>query len=463
MMSIKTLAFIINIIYITFISCSYLSKSIDRRIINNNINVTNTTELTELKISRSDSLNERKSYTSSKKKNFASLNLQKDIEYIGNIYIGTPRKKMTVSFDTALNVSWLPYIECENCKLNTERYSPYSSRSEKYLYEIKNISKPYTSGFVEGFVYKETISINYEGKSFFGYPLYRLTSDYFKFVSVYNEVNLEERISDGVIGLGINNEKDYYYSIIRISNEINYPSFSFYILENKNIYRLYFGDILCNYYVYNLFENHIQECQVKQDALYWECNPSSGVKLISSNKTYNDTIFQTNSSVIFDSGISNTIIPNNDFMKIFNFLSLGHNCTIDINGQILCKCLNKDEFGRMELNFDDYNKFMIFFNNNIEYNINNGFQCLFKIKKGILNDTWILGESVFKGNLINFSMKDRKISFVQNITQIIQNNKIKKSHWFSKTMSFLKYLLLIIAISVVIIIIIIIFVIYITS
>ena len=370
---------------------------------------------------------------------------------------------MTVSFDTALNVSWLPYFECENCKLNTERYNPYSSRSEKYLYEIKNISKPYTSGFVEGFVYKETISINYEGKSFFGYPLYRLTSDYFKFVSVYNEVNLEERISDGVIGLGINNEKDYYYSIIRISNEINYPSFSFYILENKNIYRLYFGDILCNYYVYNLFENHIQECQVKQDALYWECNPSSGVKLISSNKTYNDTIFQTNSSVIFDSGISNTIIPSNDFMKIFNFLSLGHNCTIDINGQILCKCLNKDEFGRMELNFDDYNKFMIFFNDNIEYNINNGFQCLFKIKKGILNDTWILGESVFKGNLINFSMKDRKISFVQNITQIIQNNKIKKSYWFSKTMSFLKYLLLIIAISVVIIIIIIIFVIYITS
>ena len=67
-MSIKKLTYIINLIYISFISCSYLSKSIDRRIINNNINVTNTTELTELKISRSDSLNERKSYTSSKKK-----------------------------------------------------------------------------------------------------------------------------------------------------------------------------------------------------------------------------------------------------------------------------------------------------------------------------------------------------------------------------------------------------------
>ena len=166
MILIKMRPLIINLVFISFISCSYLSKSLERKQKNNNITDTNITELTELKVSRSPDLNERKSYTSTKKKNFASLNLLKDIEYIGNIYIGTPRKKMTVSFDTALNVSWLPYFECETCKPNAERYSPYSSRSQKYLYEIKNISKPYTSGYVEGFVYKETISLNYEGKSF---------------------------------------------------------------------------------------------------------------------------------------------------------------------------------------------------------------------------------------------------------------------------------------------------------
>ena len=37
---------------------------------------------------------------------------------------------------------------------------------------------------------------------------------------------------------------------------------------------------------------------------------------------------------------------------------------------------------------------------------------------------WVIGDSSLRGNLFTFNMEDRKISFIQNISDIIDDNKI---------------------------------------
>ncbi len=40
---------------------------------------------------------------------------------------------------------------------------------------------------------------------------------------------------------------------------------------------------------------------------------------------------------------------------------------------------------------------------------------------------WIIGDSSLRGGLITYNMGERKISFIQNISKIIDDNKIAKS------------------------------------
>ena len=58
------------------------------------------------------------------------------------------------------------------------------------------------------------------------------------------------------------------------------------------------------------------------------------------------------------------------------------------------------------------------------------YRCHFQItmEKYDLN-TWVLGDSSLRKNLISFNMYERKISFVQNISGIIDDNKISQSKW----------------------------------
>ena len=371
----------------------------------------------------------------------------KDINYIGTIFIGTPKKRMTVIFDTAMNTSWFSSIECQACDPNTEKYNLSASSTGLDLNEKMNLSKPYLPGFVKGNLSFENFAMNYdEGRSkFYKTEPFGIKMNKMKFVNVINEESYGERISDGVIGLNINN--DYYSSLIQILSYlqyINYPTFSFYLLEDKNISRIYFGDITCNYYLKDLFRDNIKYCYIKSNALFWECLPSYGIKLINNNSLLNntegmkDTIFKTNCSIIFDSSISYIIIPENDFITILDFINLEHNCTINENGQIICQCLTQNEFDndKIEIYFDLNNKFEINLKNIIEYKITNNSEniAILDINIGTsFNDSWVLGYGAFKGNLISFSIDDRKISFIQNIKEIIDNEKLYKSEWFNKS------------------------------
>ena len=258
------------------------------------------------------------------------------------------------------------------------------------------------------------------------------------FLNVKKEENLEGTKSDGVLGLGIKYDVPHMSLIESLYNQkqINNAAFSFYLLGINNISKIFIGDILKNEYIANLFKNKIQQCQVNQDSFNWECISNDGI--IISNNNNKKEIFYSNYTFIFDSGTSFTIIPQNDFYHIYNFLKLDHNCMLNKNNELLCQCNSKNEFGKIEINFDKNNVFVL----NLEKMIDNiaQNQCHFQIVSYDEIDFWILGDSALRGKIINFNLNERKISFVQNISGIIDENKIAKSKWIKNSTNLFFYL-----------------------
>ena len=431
----KIIFFTINALLMSFISCIYYSRKIERNHLNNsafNFDSHKTNLIQE--ISTETLNNSKDNSTSLKTEKFAVLKLtnRHDVQYYGDIYIGIPKKRVAVIFDTGSNILWVPSSQCDTCRINSIRYNPLTSKTSEKLNIAKNIS--FAVGYVEGDLYSETVSLNSHGSLLkdFNNDLY---VEKFKLLSVNKEVNLTGTSSDGVMGLGIYNEGDPYNSFIETlynQKQINSPSFSFYILGVNNISRLYIGDILNNAYISKIIKNNKNECIVDNNALYWECYPFNGIKITNKNNDKNK-LFNSNSSIIFDTGSSYTLIPEYDFMIIFNFLKLEHNCIISQDNQLLCKCSNQNEFGKIEIHFNENNKFVMNLNDMIEFYGSSIYQCHFQITMEIYDlNTWVLGDSALRKNIISFNIFERKISFVQNISGIIDDNRIAQSKWTNK-------------------------------
>lgn len=407
--------FLINVLLIYTISCSYYSKIIERKQFNNN-----TMNIDELSLN-----NQTKSIFT-----IVDLKNYKDVQYIGDIYIGSPPSKLSVIFDTGSNILWVPSSDCVNCLKKTNRYNPKLSTTSSETNNTKSIT--YAIGFVEGNLCYDTISLNKDGY---------FKANEFLFLNVKKEENLTGTVGDGVFGLGIFNENDPHMSLIESlynQKQINNAAFSFYLLGTNNISRIFIGDILKNEYISNLFKNKIQQCQVNQDSLYWECISNDGI--IISNNNNKKEIFYSNYTFIFDSGSSYTMIPQNDFNHIFNFLNSEHNCMLNKYNELLCQCNSKNEFGKIEIKFDKNNVFVLNLEKMID-NINAQNQCHFQITKESYDlNFWILGDSALRGKIINFNLNERKISFVQNISGIIDENKIAKSKWIKNSTNLFFYL-----------------------
>ena len=433
----KTMFLIINIILVSFISCSYYSKKI--RI--HHRNITNPRKINLLQENTTETLivpKENLTSTPTQTEKFAVIKLQNrhDVQYYGDIYMGIPKTKLSVIFDTGSNILWVPSSQCQTCRVNSVRYNPALSKTSEKKNKLKSIS--FAVGFVEGDLYSDRVSLN-SPNSFLPFNS-EVYAEKFNFLSVNNEINLTGTSSDGVMGLGVYNEGDPYNSFIETlynQKQINAPAFSFYILGVKNISRLYIGDILNNAYIAKLFKNNKQECLVDNNALYWECYPSNGIKIVNQNNDKNK-IVNSSSTIIFDTGSSYTLIPKNDFMTIFNFLNLDHNCILSKENQLLCKCMSKDEFGKIEIIFNEKNKFVLDLNNMIEFYKKSIYQCHFQINMEIYDlNTWVLGDSSLRRNIISFNIYERKITFVQNISGIIEDNKIAQNKWINKSGSLL--------------------------
>ena len=410
--------YVINVLLISLISCSYYSKNIERKKhLNNTLNINNenvTSNETDGKFT------------------VIQLKNHKDVQYIGDIYIGYPSTKMTVIFDTGSNVLWVPSSDCPTCRKNVNKYNSKISQTSQELNSTKSIS--YAIGYVQGNFCYDTVSLNSKGN---------FKAKELLFVNVKEESNLTGTVGDGVFGLGIFNEDDPQISLIETlynQKQINEPAFSFYLLGINNISRLFIGDILKNEYILKLFKNKIHECQVDKESLYWQCFAYNGI-FISNSKNDSSKLFDSNSSFIFDSGSSYTLVPKQDFEIILNFLNLEHNCKLNKYNELVCQCNSENEFGNIEINFDENNKFILKLENMIDI-VPGTYKCHFQIMKENYDlESWILGDSALRRNLMSFNLYERKISFVQNITGVIEENKMAKSKWIQRSTNIYYYIL----------------------
>lgn len=376
-----------------------------------------------------------------------------NVQYYGEVYIGTPNKKYSVIFDTGSNILWLPGENCDLCRSYSKKYNPTKSSTSVDLNIEKNIT--FAVGFVNGHLYEDKIVFN-PNKGFLISSKKELSAKNYRILSINSEKNLTGTQADGVLGLGIHDENNVRNSLVKLLYEqkkITSPSFSFYLLDQKNkgtISRLYIGDILNNKYIFNLFKNNISQCYVPYDFMYWECQVTTGILFFDSiNKT--SSKFESKSTVIFDTGSSYTLLPKNDFEIIFSYFQANHNCLVDQESQLLCQCNNIYEFGYIELYFDSDNKFKIDLAKLIDYDKRDLFQCHFQIMEDAFEiNTWVLGDSALRHSLISFDMDERKISFVQNIQDIIDENKLAKSSIIFKEGGFFSSILFWVIIAVII-------------
>ena len=386
------------------------------------------------------SLTPVKSNETSNETSFTTIDLSNyfDIQYYGDIFIGTPPQKQSVIFDTGSNILWVPSTECTSCRNNSIKFNPNESSTVQYLSENKNIT--YAIGFVDGRTVLDSVSLNGDKKMFPQVYNKEMKVEGFKFLLVDREENLTGTMADGVMGIGVDTEGDdrnsFVYSLYN-QNKIKDASFSFYLTSTKEISRLYFGDILENEYM-KKFLGKQHSCRVSSYAKYWECDITNGISLYQDNIEHS---FNTNSKVIFDSGTSYIIIPSNDFLTIVNYFNMNDPslCRLNKYYQLMCKCASPNDFGKIKLNIQGYSYFNISLPDVINYYPNFAYQCYFQIMVDVFDlNTWILGDSAMRSSLITFNMHSRKISWVQTkerfdeiaLANSISNRKEGFSFWW---------------------------------
>ncbi|XP_072841605.2 pepsin A isoform X2 [Pogona vitticeps] len=81
-----------------------------------------------------------------------------DIEYIGNIYIGTPPQEFVVLFDTGSSNLWVPSVYCSSSACsNHNRFNPQSSST--YQGTDQSVSITYGTGSMTGILGYDTVQV----------------------------------------------------------------------------------------------------------------------------------------------------------------------------------------------------------------------------------------------------------------------------------------------------------------
>jgi hypothetical protein len=343
-----------------------------------------------------------------------------NVQYYGDIYIGSVFQKLSVILDTGSNILWVATKNCERCRNFTQKFDFTLSKTFRDLNQSKNIT--YAIGYVNGTYVQDNVFISLQNSP----GLSGMGVENFKFLLVNDEKALDGTISDGVLGLGIDLEGDASVSLIsmlHLQGHISKPFFSFFLTDSKRGSRLYIGDIRENQNLSPFF-SQMKFCAVKEKAHYWQCDVQSLTFQTKSEKSQANLEFFTASKVIFDTGTSFVIIPANDFIMLlpkFTSKALNNKCGITPYLQFICQCSSPRDFDDIKLNLNNINpaessEFLISVENLIQYYPSTSYQCKFEILVDIfMMDAWILGDSVLRDTLITFDMQKRQVGWVQNI------------------------------------------------
>lgn len=324
----------------------------------------------------------------------------KNIQYYGNIYMGSNKETHTVILDSGSNILWLPAIDCHSCSNNTSKYDFYSSSSYKNLTSVANIT--YAQGFVEGFESEDLISLSSNKNNLDSVPFY--------FLLVEKEESLNA-LSDGVLGLGVNYENENQSIVLQLYKHklIAKPKFTVMLNSEIEKSKIYFGELSAENSSIPVYQN---KCSLPTNSPYWGCV----IKSVSLNNNSDSQFKPKFGFSVFDTGTSYLIMPLEDLIDILSLFKQEKSdlsCALTLYNQLVCKCESPSEFSDFKLNFDSENQVEVPIRNLIYFNKNLSYQCVFEI---IASDSenlslWILGDSILRNLIVEFDMESKVISF----------------------------------------------------
>jgi len=97
--------------------------------------------------------------TSMKDGDFPSVSLTdvEDMEYFGEVQIGSPAQKFTVIYDTGSSNLWVPSKACTNCKQEGHKYDSKSSTT--YTKDGQSFALQYGTGSCKGFISQDNVVV----------------------------------------------------------------------------------------------------------------------------------------------------------------------------------------------------------------------------------------------------------------------------------------------------------------
>jgi cathepsin D len=114
-----------------------------------------------------------------------------DIEYFGEVDIGTPPQKFKVIYDTGSSNLWVPSKSCTNCNPKASLYDATSSSS--YAKNGQSFALQYGTGSCKGFLSTDSVTI--AGQTITGFDFGEVTSEA---QDVFGDAPF-----DGILGMGV--------------------------------------------------------------------------------------------------------------------------------------------------------------------------------------------------------------------------------------------------------------------
>ena len=306
-----------------------------------------------------------------------------NIEYIANIQIGTPPKKMSLDIDTGSTWIRVPSINCNFVKSNKYEYSASSS----YYYPNLKYEEIYDNSAITGWVGLDTFKMD------------NLIVKDQAFVESYEDYILDGSVSDGVLGLGFNRIGTTFVENLKAQGQINKAIFSIYFnnIDKKNPIKSVLT--IGGYDAATYGSGRMVTINVEHRYKFWASN-MQGIAIGSNSKK------ALSSKIFFDTGASFLLGPTNEINSIHNIIKKHvQKCSMDA-GTLYCPCEN-----------GKYSKFpaITFYIQNNAFVINpenylgdvSGY-CAVLIS-GISYSFWVLGQPFFRAYYTVHDMDNEKI------------------------------------------------------
>ncbi|KAJ2774600.1 aspartic proteinase precursor [Coemansia nantahalensis] len=182
-----------------------------------------------------------------------------NVQYYGEIGIGTPPQKFRVLLDTGSSNLWVPSAECTSIACSNHRKYDYTL-SSSYAKNGTALAIQYGAGSVEGYLSQDTLTVG--GISVEAQQFAEATSE--------TQLAFEFARFDGIFGLGFDTTSangvvpPFYHMVSR--NLVDEPVFSFYLSDMANGDD---GEMVLGGYNSEHFEGDLKWAMVRGRG-YWE-------------------------------------------------------------------------------------------------------------------------------------------------------------------------------------------------